>query len=320
MNSKYLVRLTAALLIAAAATSAQAGVRALSFAYAGNDDGDSTNIAALAGSYQVSSASGTVSTNLATTYSFSGTDPTYTEHTYDWTVTSQASSKVGEVKFGVTSTITNPFATSFSDNLPYGYQDPEDPESLYVNPDGTPSQVLIQAFASFSDVFTVGGDAAFVQFALRLDGEVQGDFASSARALVTGSDLLDFYVSEGGSTDVTILSKLLPVVDHRVTFGLNAEARIFQLLDLTGNYGDFSSINGSVNFLNTLAFSSVQGYAADMTAPTVITSLSGADGASFNALPGVTSAAPEPSAWALMIAGFGGVGAMLRRRSRPAAA
>jgi hypothetical protein len=34
----------------------------------------------------------------------------------------------------------------------------------------------------------------------------------------------------------------------------------------------------------------------------------------------VASAAPEPSAWALMIAGFGGAGAMLRRRRKPALA
>ena len=34
------------------------------------------------------------------------------------------------------------------------------------------------------------------------------------------------------------------------------------------------------------------------------------------ALPGVPSAAPEPSAWALMIAGFGAAGAALRRRNR----
>lgn len=316
LNSKYLARLTAAVLIAAAASSAHAGVRAGSYAYA--------NGAVLAGSNQASGPSGSVSSNLATTYSFSGTDPTYEAHTYDWTVTSQASSTVGVVKFGVTSTVTNPFATSFSDNVPYVTQDPVDPEVFYVNPDGTPSEVSIQAFAIFSDVFTVGGDAAFVQFALHLDGEVQSDFASYARALVYGSDLLDAYQSEsvysygGGSTDVTILSKYLPVVDHHVTFGLNAEALVFQFLDRTGNFGDFSSINASVNFLNTLAFSSVQGYGADMTTPTVITSLSGADNTSFNTLQGVTSSAPEPSTWALSICGFALAGASLRQRRRVA--
>jgi hypothetical protein len=307
MNSKYLARLTAAVLVAVAATSAQAGVRAGSYAYA--------NGAVLAGSNQASSPSGSVSSNLATTYSFSGTDPTYEPHTYDWTVTSQASSTVGVVKFGVTSMVTNPFATSFSDNAPYVTQDPVDPEVFYVNSDGTPSEVSIQAFAIFSDVFTVGGDAAFVQFALHLDGEVQSDFASYARALVYGGDLLDFYVSEGGATDVTILSKYLPVVDHHVTFGLNAEALVFQFLDRTGNYGDFSDINASVSFLNTLSFSSVQGYAADMTTTTAITNLSGADNTSFNALRGVTPV-PEPSTWALLISGFALAGGALRQRRR----
>lgn len=322
MNSKYLARLTAAVLVAAAATSAHASVRALSYAYAGNDDGDSSNLGVLAGSYRVSTPSGSVSTSLATTYSFSGTDPTYNAYTYDWTVTSHASSKVGEVKFGVTSTITNPFATSFSDNLPYVYQDIDDPEVLYVNPDGTPSEVAIQAQASFSDIFTVGGDAAFVQFALHLDGDVEGDVASFVRALVYGPDLLDAYASEGGATNVTILSKFLPVVDHRVTFGLNAEALIFQFLDRTGNYGDYNSINASVNFLNTLAFSGVQGYAGDMTTTTDITSLTGGDNTSFNALQGVTAAVavPEPATWALLILGFGGVGAALRRCRLPVAA
>jgi len=114
---------------------------------------------------------------------------------------------------------------------------------------------------------------------------------------------------------------------------------------LVGNYGSFgdATVDLLVNDVLAGSFTNIMDrttagsdwtrftHAFTATGPTVkltflsSTSLSssnlgvGLDNVSFNAVE-PSGAAPEPASWALMIAGFGGVGALLRARRRTAAA
>jgi hypothetical protein len=80
---------------------------------------------------------------------------------------------------------------------------------------------------------------------------------------------------------------------------------VFTILDSTGALsGTFASVTTS-GFLNGFAYDVTYDYDADRVLLTVLDV-------------GTPNAVPEPASWAMMIAGFGLVGAGARRRSRGA--
>jgi len=126
----------------------------------------------------------------------------------------------------------------------------------------------------------------------KIDGELDGDAGAKARWLfafspeysVTGvpyNTLLD-----GGQTFNLGLR----------TFGRNVSVYAYMELEAWARNG------GGANFGHTMRFN------WDLPPGTTFTSASGV----FSESP--AAAVPEPSSWALMIAGFGGAGALMRRQ------
>ena len=128
---------------------------------------------------------------------------------------------------------------------------------------------------------------------------------------------------------------------HYLTIPKNASATLFSLNGLT----NFSFYMGSPDTYNNMTFNLVGGGAQVFNGPQIwdgpnfagdrtkgfrvyydfngaqVSSIqfeSGSDAFEFDGLAGTV--VPEPDTWALMILGFGGVGAMLRNRRRLVAA
>lgn len=94
----------------------------------------------------------------------------------------------------------------------------------------------------------------------------------------------------------------------RLTF-FDANGGVLEQVTSSPSYGFFGIVNGMGATLATIDFVGGNGYAPTDDWQTAVRG-------SFNPEPGV----PEPAAWALMISGFGLVGAMARRKRQTLAA
>lgn len=136
-------------------------------------------------------------------------------------------------------------------------------------------------------------------------------YADGLSGVLGYGDLTSFSVTAGGVT--YNLADVLPLTDY-VYFAYDTSANTFiTAADSCGFAGcgytpSLSAINssGSFGFFFT-------------GAPGSFTEYSTAFGSPFDTLTLSTGAVPEPASWAMMIAGFGLVGAALRRRALAAA-
>jgi len=130
----------------------------------------------------------------------------------------------------------------------------------------------------------------FIQLDLSaLTGKVAANSIFAAFGSTTGGEQWAIY---GGNTAGTLGSATLPTLDTFISSGSNESTNVL----LTGNFRYY-------DFVSTVA----QG---------------GSSGGNvlFKSLTVSTAAVPEPETWALMIAGFGGLGVVLRRRRAQLAA
>jgi len=285
---------------AALSTAASAAdIRTFAFAYQGQFTPDGqVDRQILDGSASNLTSSGVVQSTLDHPYSVSQWQYDGSESLISWHPTSTAIGGSGVLKAGVTSSLD----AWLSD----------------VDDGSMPNYFSVQAQTSFSDTFTVGGDAAFVSFAFEIDGDSYLEGDGTTAGLVLFGDLDVPYFAPQGWTDTILSTKLLPVIDGQVDLSLVLDASItHDLRSLTP--GNYLGGGGYVDYLNTLKLTKVTGFSDETGSNEVaVNSLTGADGFNYaRTLAGVTplAAAPEPASWAMMVAGFGLLGAAMRRRT-----
>ena len=143
----------------------------------------------------------------------------------------------------------------------------------------------------------------------------------ATRTRSEGVASLDIFVTE---TDLTQSSGLF---DSGLTANQSARplpVTLTSYIDpLNGLYGG-QTLGGPVTFSSatpqTLGVNSVVAVNGPYSVTARYHVQGGAPGVSENASIDIAEAAPEPASWALMILGFGGLGAVLRRRSQGALA
>jgi hypothetical protein len=144
-----------------------------------------------------------------------------------------------------------------------------------------------------------------------LDGTIITNQFNSFSGLSLGGNQFNgaaqFFFS-GDSVTVTFAA---PVYAAGVFFNVNANSGDFVLTAAGGT----ASTGGAVYDISTFVFA---GLVSDtsFTSATFYSSDGGTSTASYNipAIITATAAVPEPATWAMMLVGFGGLGATLRRR------
>lgn len=262
---------------------------------------------------------------LQGTYSFSGLDSSYQWRTANLAYEAKAGGAEGELKAAVSASLTDGFYSEF--NSPYFTEEFDENGRPIVNPDGYPSVVEVFVQTNFGDVIEVTGeDLAYVTFDVAFDGNIgTGDLGPGITtwATVYESYLHDPDAPPGngnfwssllwqsytpGAVDHQVLSRQFQVVDGKVTFGFGMHTGIYYEMAALADPG--APISTQVDFFNTLKITGLKGF--DSTGKeVVITSAKNSDGFDYAAGGGYV---PEPSTWALLILGFGGAGAALRRR------
>jgi len=203
-----------------------------------------------------------------------------------------------------------------------------------------------QASASFVDGFTVTGNAPRVQFTLtsRFSGGVT-DFGSAGQNFdleapsdaglqlvsyglfgigATGWNQVSSCQSGGpfGNTYCTLIAQKQFYgsdafnLRQFYTFEVDSDATLWLGLSIGGGSGTVGALGGAVDLTNTGVFDGFSG-----------SGLTGVNSGQFGALRSVggkftyedvhalnAAAVPEPASWAMLIAGFGLVGAVARRR------
>ncbi|HEY5289626.1 MAG TPA: PEPxxWA-CTERM sorting domain-containing protein [Caulobacteraceae bacterium] len=141
-----------------------------------------------------------------------------------------------------------------------------------------------------------------------------------------GNGSFDFYPGNGLYVDMCGSSTACGVLTTNQVFGPGTYTIT---IDLGGNARFVGSDTTLVNFGTfSGSYSLTETQQQTETATVTLTSpsqLAISDGGAFGADVGnilfsvnvATAAVPEPAAWTLMLVGFGGLGAMLRRRARP---
>ncbi|WP_245824682.1 PEPxxWA-CTERM sorting domain-containing protein [Sphingomonas azotifigens] len=157
-----------------------------------------------------------------------------------------------------------------------------------------------EAFSELS--YKVGNDHVYAMMSAKLSGPNSGRFYATYTPGFT-----DFTRTEHDFTiDGTVYSDAIPV-----TFGQGVDFTYALFTSaFSGTYGSYAqSLFGSTVKLTSISVVDAQGRPIDFTVHSTSGTLYDAKGA--HAVP---SGVPEPASWALLILGFGGVGAAARRR------
>ena len=161
-------------------------------------------------------------------------------------------------------------------------------------------RVLPAALVAFglSLAATAAPAATFINFAAPApNGSISGTFGSNGISTPDFVDVFDFSWPAAGATSVTFST---------VGFGMT---------DVTFTSATLNGVDINLSPDGIFEFGSLIGQATGAgPQQLVITGTSGGAGSYSGTLSFDVALVPEPASWAMMIAGFGGVGALLRRR------
>jgi hypothetical protein len=259
-------------------------------------------------------------TTLDHTSQYSGLDASGNYSTMTFAATGRADVGEGSLKSSINASIINPFYSE--ENAPFITEFLDD-QGSYIGQEltdgGVPSFFAASSLAAMRDQLAVAGAANLsqVRFTLSLDGTISHNSLDGveiqAQLLEDRFDRYDTLnvFSSAGDFDQTFTSGVYDVINGKVDFGFTVASSIFyNLMQMGDNTLDRSA---SVDFGNTLKIVAVSGFDSVGQAVT-ITSATGSNGFAYQVAS--AGAVPEPTTWALMLAGFGMVGHALRRRPR----
>lgn len=169
------------------------------------------------------------------------------------------------------------------------------------------SILMTASIAAAALAFASAASAAeFVNWGpINLDGSFTGNFGDTGITTPTFTDVFDFTLPTGVSS-FTVNSTFTDSPNNDISFSdVSYDGQAFNIISQGQN--EFRALNNV-----HVALGGVQHL--------VVSGVSGGNGSydgviSFSTIAGV----PEPAAWALMIVGFGGVGATVRARRRQVA-
>lgn len=237
---------------------------------------------------------------------------------------SQASAVAGTFKMGTLLQINNPYFNS--ENPPFVNPD------FSINTNGTPHIISTRSVINYSDQISVAGDESlnFVQFVFSMKGNASAldqfgnapsllyppnQFSAALNAsdsLPSGAELL----LATNSFNVTVMTPPMRLQDGiaHLNLALNAISS-YEIYDAFFDDVNLSGGAASFDLMNTITISDVFGFDAGGQRVSLSQVMS-ANGTAlpFSSVPPATGAIPEPASWAMMLLGFGGIGAALRRR------
>ena len=171
-----------------------------------------------------------------------------------------------------------------------------------VTPSGANFLYTYQVTLDTDQGFVPGSKMAIYDFA----GYVPGSITSSSAFFVGGTELVSNsgLLLNPGYTDDAALTNLT----------------LTSLTTYNASGGPFPETNFTLTALSTFGSTALDGYSS----AAVKNNGSSSSGPTFNVGPvavpvaGAVAGVPEPASWALMILGFGGVGALVRRNTKRA--
>lgn len=203
-----------------------------------------------------------------------------------------------------------------------------------VNAGGTPRYFDVSAVSNFSDSISLAGGATLskVKFIFDIDGQFAIANGNNAYASLgfygsgLGGPLQTIYSSDvfsagGNAINTSVTSDYFSVVNGAVdvNFQLISDAWI-RPLSSTPSVESAPYASASSNFFNTVKIAQILGF--DSLGNQVnLKSAMASDGTQLSVASfGDAGAVPEPATWAMMIVGFGAIGAAMRGKKSAGAA
>ncbi|RXR30953.1 PEPxxWA-CTERM sorting domain-containing protein [Sphingobium fluviale] len=193
-------------------------------------------------------------------------------------------------------------------------------QSLTANATGTLDHVDFSVFFN-SAAFGVGSGNLTLSL-------IDGDYASGAQKVV-GQAAYDLAALPNVEFDANILNftfqtssfKYRVKQGQKISIVFSTESANTGLIYFNGGYAEYDFSTGSPVLLNSYLPNYAGGKLTVYSDGNDVTSAMGVDNdLTFASYVDTSSGAPEPTTWSLLILGFGGIGAAMRRRVKSAAA
>lgn len=247
--------------------------------------------------------------------------------------TNLGSSANGTTTVAVAGNMTYVGSSLSHGNVVYGGTNNSDPYNV-VQPQngGTVARGSVDVASSFSQLSAISTYLAALPTTGTLTsqwgaGTLSGTSTGLNVYTVTTADLASLYaltITGGTSAIINVTgSDFSKYLSYNIS-GLSADNILFNFVDATSVTVSGAAMPGTIlapDAIVTMNGGTVQG---SVTAKTLVAGGATIAGSSYSGslagyTPGQTPAVPEPASWAMMIAGFGIVGAALRRRRAPRA-